>query len=335
LLLFAADCGAADPAATVEVLPLSAVLVDLERSAPAEVLALNASILSAQVSAPVGAIHTDVGQSVRAGELLLELDARDYDLALRQAEANLTSLVAQKAQAEARLARARELSARQYLSADELLARETDVMVVSSQIKAQEVSVAIARRNREKCRIEAPYNAVVQERFAQLGAYVTPGSPLVQLSEIDRYELDAEVPDELAGSLPRADSIRFVSRNESWPVRLLRLSPVIGTERRSRRARFAFDGDAPAVGRSGEVVWRVERGLLPADLVVRRGDLLGVFLTRGDTAVFTPLPGAQEGRPVAVELPRDAEIVVQGRERLQDGDPIARARSSGAQSQQP
>lgn len=307
----------------VEVGRPAEVLVDLERTAPAEVVSLNDSTLSAQVAAPIAAIHADVGATVPAGGPLIDLDAGDYELALEQAAAALASLVAQKAQADARLRRARELIENDYLSADELLARETDVMVVEAQIEVQQVAIAIARRNLGKCRIEAPFDAVVQERFAQLGAYVTPGSPLVRVSETDRFELDAEIPDEVADSLARASSIRFVSRNGSWPVTLLRLSPVVDVERRARRARFGFEGEAPAVGRSGEVAWRVEDGLLPANLVVRRDGRLGLFLHEDGRAVFVPLPDAQEGRPVPVDLPAGAEIVVQGRERLQHGDAIA------------
>lgn len=326
LVLVLLASGAEAEPVPVEIRPLSEVLVDLERSAPAEVRTLNESMLSAQVAAPIAAVHADVGQAVKAGDPLIELDAGDYALALRQAEAGLGSLQAQQAQADARLKRARELVQNQYLSDDELLARETDVMVIAAQIRSQQVAVDIARRNLGKCRITAPFDGVVRERFAQLGAYVTPGSPLLRLTESDRFELDAEIPDEVADSLARADAIRFVSRNESWPLRLLRVSPVVGTERRSRQARFAFDGAAPAIGRSGEVTWRVQKGLLPASLVVRRDGQLGVFLDREGTAAFTPLPGAEEGRPVPVDLPPTERIVVAGRERLQHGDSIVAAR---------
>ena len=75
-----------------------------------------------------------------------------------------------------------------------------------------------------------------------------------------------------------ANETWFESRGQRWPLELLRLSPVIESGRRTRRARFSFSEDAPAVGRSGEVVWHVERGLLPANLVSRRNDQLGVFL---------------------------------------------------------
>ncbi|MEJ8566744.1 efflux RND transporter periplasmic adaptor subunit [Elongatibacter sediminis] len=302
--------------------PLDAVLVGLEYSAPADVRSLNRSTLSAQLAAPVHAIHADIGQAVNAGDILVELDDVDYALALDQAIATLQSLEAQQAQAAARLRRARELIANQHLSDDELLARETDANVIAAQIEAQKVAVAIARRNLAKCRISAPFNGVVTERHAQLGAYVSMGSPLMDLVEHDRFELEADVPDELSESLNSADAIRFGSRGESWPVRLLRLSPVVDTERRSRRARFAFVDAAPAIGRSGEVVWRIEKGLLPAHLLVRRAGRLGVFLDDGGRAAFTPLPGAQEGRPVPVNLPGNTKIVVAGRERLQDGDSL-------------
>jgi len=301
----------------------------MDYSAPAEVRSLNASTLSAEVTAVVRRIWADVGQNVQRGQKLVELDSADYQLALNQAEANLAASRAQKAQADARLERAQELGAKQYMSADDLLSRETDVSVVAAQIKVQEASVAIARRNLEKCLIVAPYDGAVDGRWAQEGAYVTPGTPLIGLVQTDRFELDADIPYELADSISRAKAMRFDSQGESWPVELIRLAPVIGTERRTRHARFGFTEQAPAVGRSGAIVWSLEQGKLPVNLVVRREGQLGVFLNRSGIAQFEPLPNAEEGRPVPVNLPLDTEIVVQGRERLQDGDRIEPSRPAG------
>jgi RND family efflux transporter MFP subunit len=257
---------------------------------------------------------------------MLQLDATDYQLNLRQVEANLASSLAQKSEADAKLQRARELGEKQYASADELLERETRVMVVAAQIQANEVAVSVARRNLEKCSVTAPFAGVVAERMAQVGSYVTNGNPLLRLTQLDRFELDAEIPAKLADSLHGAKALYFESRGQRWPVELLRLSPAIEKATRSRRARFGFVDEAPTVGRSGEVVWHVEQGLLPANLVIRRNGELGVFVLRAGKAVFTPLPGAQEGRPVAVELPNGTEVIVRGRDRLQDGDAVTVSR---------
>jgi len=306
----------------VQVSRLADVLVDLERRAPAEVRPLNEARIAAEVSSVVSAIHADVGQQVAAGDLLLELDATDYRLAVDQAQANLASLQAQKTRAEARLERARELGENQFLSADELLERHTDVAVISAQIEASEVALAIARRKLDKCRVVAPFAGVVMERQAQVGSFTLNGAALLTLSQADAIELDAEIPADIADSLDGADAMYFESRGERWPVALLRLSPVIEAERRTRRARFAFAGERPATGRSGEIAWLIERGQVPAHLVSRRNGTLGVFLHESGRAVFTPLPGAQEGRPAPAMLPPGSEVIVLGRDRLQDGDAV-------------
>ncbi len=83
-----------------------------------------------------------------------------------------------------------------------------------------------------------------------------------------------------------------------------------------------FVAAAPAPGRSGQLVWTSAQGQLPARLVSRRDGVLGVFLYRGDRAEFAPLPQAEEGRPVSVDLPLDSQVIVQGQDRLQDGDAV-------------
>jgi RND family efflux transporter MFP subunit len=240
-------------------------------------------------------------------------------LNLKQAEANLASSKARLSQANAKLKRARTLGGNQYISADELLERETDVMVFSAQIQAEEVAVSMARRNLEKCTLTAPFDGVVGKRMAQVGSFVRNGDPLIAVTQVDRFELNAEIPDAQADEAGYADMVRFESRGQSWPVELLRLSPVINSEGRTRQARFTFVGSAPAVGRTGELVWRVGEGMLPSNLISRRSGVLGVFVVDSGKARFEPLPGAQEGRPVQVNLPANTRVITLGRDRLQDG----------------
>lgn len=302
---------------------LSEVLVDFERRAPAEVRALNDSSIAAEVSAVVLSVHADTGQLVAKDDLLLELNPTDYQLNLKQAEANLASSQARLNQAKAKLKRAQSLGDNQYISADELLERETDVMVFQAQIQANEVAVSIARRNLEKCSLRAPFDGVVVKRMAQVGGFVRNGEPLIAVTQVDRFELDAGIPDSQADEIQNTDMLSFESRGQRWPVELLRLSPVIDSQGRTRQARFAFVDDAPAVGRSGELVWRVGTGMLPSNLISRRNGVLGVFLLDANKARFEPLAGAQEGRPAKVTLPASSRVITMGRERLQDGAAVS------------
>lgn len=322
LSLWAVPALAQIPPVSVNVAELRDVLVVLERRAPAEVLPLNDSLIAAEVNAVVAAVRVDVGEVVRAGDLLLELDRRDFQLQLDAAEAALTSSRARAGEARAKLERARSLGKAQYISEDELLTRETALAVSSAEILNAEAQVAIARRQLEKCAILAPFDGVVQERMAQQGAYVTVGSPLLQFTQVGVVELSAEVPSLLATSLEEASAWYFSAGEERWNVSLLRLSPVIQAGRRARPARFAFVDEAPPAGQSGELVWTVASGQLPANLISRREGELGVFLVEAGQARFVRLPGAQEGRPVPVALPAENLVIIQGQDRLQDGDPV-------------
>ncbi len=307
---------------SVRTAPLADVLVDLERRAPAQVVPLNDSVLAAEVNAVVRELGADTGQAVRAGDLLVRLDETDFQLQLQAAEAALASARARREDASAKLDRARRLVDERYVSEDELLSRQTALSVSEADIRNAEAQASIARRNLEKCRVLAPFDGVVRERSAQLGAYATVGAPLLRLTQTGAVEVDAEVPDALAGGLEESVDIVFHAQGEQRALSLLRLSPVIDTERRARRARFAFSGDPAPAGRSGEVTWRVASGQLPASLLSRRDGQLGVFLARDGRAVFVPVPGAQEGRPSPVDLPGTSAVIVQGQDRLQDGDAI-------------
>jgi RND family efflux transporter MFP subunit len=306
----------------VEVAPLSDIVVPREHRVPAEVLPLNDSLLSAEVNAVVREVAADVGARVTAGDLLVVLEETDFELQLQAAGASLAAARSRLAEAEAKRDRAASLGDSQYVSEDELLTRETAVAVSQADIRNAEAQVAIARRNLEKCRIVAPFNGVVQERRAQLGAYVTVGAPLLRLVQIDRLELAAEIPVGLGEGLAEVAVAEFHSQGARWPVRLSRLSDVVATERRARQARLEFLGAAPAPGRSGQLVWTSAQGQLPARLVSRRDGVLGVFLYRDGRAEFTPVPQAEEGRPVSVDLPIDSQVIVQGQDRLQDGDAV-------------
>ena len=328
--LIALTLGLAAPVATAQVVVRAATLdqlrIDVEQAAPAEVLSLARATLAAEVAGVVANVHVEVGETVDSGTLLAELEAADYRLALQAAEAELTALRAEREQARTRLDRARRLGEGDYLSADELLGRETDLAVVAARIAGAEVAVATAERNLEKTRLTAPYPATVTARPAEPGAFVTVGSPMVSVVGTERIEVDAPIPAWQADTLTSGAAPVFEADGRRWPLQLLRLSPVVDPATRSRTARLAFTGDAPPIGTAGTLRWRPDRNALPAHLLVRRNDTLGVFVVDGDSARFRPMPGAQEGRPFA--LTNDAgwtsstRIVTDGRERLQDGDPI-------------
>jgi RND family efflux transporter MFP subunit len=310
----------------VTVQNLGDMLVAREFRAPASVITANRAVVTSQITALIDAVTVDVGDEVKKGELLVRLDRADTQLAVATAEAALAALDAQQLDAERRLRRAESLLARDFVSEDELNARQTEVAVIEANRERQLVAIRDARLALARTQVFAPFDAAVVERQGQVGSLATPGTPLLTLVQTVGREVDAEVDPRHAEQLKTAAEVRFVTEDRQWAVELARLSSVIETDTRKVRGRFRFPGDPAPIGSSGELVWTEPARLVPVSLIVQRGNALGIFTANEGRARFVALPAAQEGRPAAVDLPVDTPIVTRGHVRLQDGDAIQIAR---------
>jgi RND family efflux transporter MFP subunit len=293
-----------------------------EREAPAQASSLNESRLSAEVSATVKEVAFDVGQVAPKGAVLIRLETRDYELGVARAQAALESSRARARLAGQQLDRARELARQNFYSAEALTQKETELAVQQAQVKLDEAQLAQAKRNLEKCTLRAPFQAIVRSRQAQVGEQAAPGTPLMTLTDATRIEVSAQVPPRDIASLQGAGEIRFVGSGGEHAVKLLRASPAISREARAIDVRLAFTGKPAAPGADGRILWRDPQPHLPAELVSKRGAAFGVFVLDGATARFLPLPGAQEGRPVAAPVLADKTIVTDGRHGLADGQAV-------------
>lgn len=301
----------------------TATVASLQRAdpqrAPAEVIAPNRSVIAAETTATVRRVLADVGAAVARGDVLVELDPVDAELALARADAELAAARAQATLAGQRLARGRELGENSFISEDELLALGTGATGAGAQVKVAEAMRAIAARALDKTRVRAPFDATVASRSAQQGELVTPGAPLLTLVSSGAPELSAAVPAELADGLATATRLRFEGAGGTWPVRLLRLVGAIEQSSRTREARLGFDADAPLPGATGTLAWESSGGVLPAALLVRRDGRLGVFQATDGVAHFVAVADAQEGRDFAHGFAPATLLVVEGHNALQDG----------------
>ncbi len=309
--------------AGIETARLDSVVIHPQREAAATVQARNRSRIAAELAAVVRELRADVGDTVTAGDVLALLDDRDARLALEQVQAQVDGLRARLGLAESQLARARQLKSGNFVTTEAVSQRTAEVVGLKADLQAAVARVAVATRQLGKTEIRAPFDAVVEARSGQLGELTSPGAPLFTLVQSGGEEARAEIPVVLADSLRSADQPVFVTApGREYPVRLVRLSPVVAQATRSRLARFAFLKETPPVGSDGRVRWREPQPHLPASLIVRRDAGLGVFVVRQGRAAFVALPAAQEGRATPVSLPSDSRVVIRGQAGLRSGDPL-------------
>ncbi len=292
-------------------------------SAAADVIARNDSTLAAEVAARVARIGADVGTRVEAARVLVELDPADYRLALEQARAQAAAARSRTELAQARLARARRLNADKYVSDDELAALEAEADGARAEARVREAARAVAERELAKTRIRAPFDGVVLERMAQVGAAVAPGTPLLRIVDLAVPEVETRLQSTEAVALERAGAAVLEAGGREWALRLLRVADAVDATSRTRVARLAFIAEAPAPGTSGTLRWTQDGGWrIPSDLLVRRAEAYGVFVVEDGTARYVPLPGAQPGRGAETTLPGRTRIVTEGHQALQDGQPV-------------
>ncbi|MEE4297399.1 MAG: efflux RND transporter periplasmic adaptor subunit [Wenzhouxiangella sp.] len=309
----------------VTVQPFSEIAVYLDRQAAATAVSLDGGVLAAEISARVTAVPVLPGQTVDAGQILVELDPTEYRIGRDSAQARVNLAEAALDMARIRAERARRLSPENFVSEDQLLEAETNLRLAQA-----EHSVATAEQERAelmlaRTRISAPYPGVITQRLVSPGTLAAPGTPMLAIAAIDRLEARAMVaPDQIRGLVESRD-LRFESGNQSWPLRLDRISPVIDQATRSQETRLTFIDAAPPAGAEGRIRWTDSRPALPGSFVLQRGSELGVFVLNEALAQadFLVLPGADAGRPHrADQLSPETLIIVDGRRRLQPGAPV-------------
>ena len=293
------------------------------QSAPATVISLNSARLSAQIKARIDEIAVRTGDVAEAGQVLARLDCADYRLAARQAEARVASLKARLELAERRLARARKLVERQTVSEELVDEREADLAVLRGDRGGALAQLEKAKLDVSRCAIRSPYRAVVIARVGAVGEFADVGANLLEVLDLERLEVSAQVPARDIEQVKTLPDLRFEDSTGQRAVKLRVVLPTVNTQTRNREARLLFVAAPALPGAAGKLVWRDHRPHVPAKLLARREAGFGVFLYDNGKARFHLIPGAQQGRPTPVALPPDARLVTEGHYGLQDGQAIA------------
>jgi RND family efflux transporter MFP subunit len=190
--------GADATASTLAVTLAPAQMRPIERSVVVSgpVAAVEEMQLGVEISgARVTALNVDVGQAVRRGQVLLELDHRTLDSELQQANAALAEAEAGVALTRANLARAELLVKDKFVSASELDSKRAERTQAEAQRNTARAARDAAQLRRDFAELRAPADGIVSKRLVQPGQVVAAGSELLRLIRDGRLEWRAELPE--------------------------------------------------------------------------------------------------------------------------------------------
>lgn len=221
-----------------------------EISATGTLEAVTTVQVGSQVSGAIESLHADFNTIVKKGQLLARLDQSLYRSAIEQARANLVRAEADHerirvslADAESKLARARELAARQLIPANELDAAEVTVATTAAQVRSSQAGVTQARAslgqaevNLARTIIVAPIDGIVISRNVDVGQTVAASlsAPTLFLiaADLTEMQLNASIDESDLGAIAPGQPVTF--EVDAHPdltfdgiVKQVRLNPVV------------------------------------------------------------------------------------------------------------
>jgi RND family efflux transporter MFP subunit len=178
--------------------PAASVETGLAR-ATGTIRAREDAVLSSKATGQIKRIRVQVGDRVRAGAPLAEMDSTNAQIALENARALERLAAARLAEAEREVARSKMLLEGGGMPQSAFEQVQTGRDVAAAQLDQARASVRGAEQAVTDATITAPFGGVITAKFRNAGDTVTlmPVSPIVALTDIDHLEVRLAVPEAL------------------------------------------------------------------------------------------------------------------------------------------
>jgi RND family efflux transporter MFP subunit len=213
----------------VQIVLPTVISSDRSLSLPGSVQPLEETVLYPRASGYVRQWNVDLGDNVKAGDVLAEIDTPDLDQQLAQARAQLAQAEAGLVQARANarfsktnLERYVQLTPQGLASQQDLDKQRAQAEVDQAAIAVSEATIGSQRANAQLlaqlksfARITAPFSGRITARNIERGALVSAGtaSPLFKISAMDPVRVFIQVPQDVAPGV-RVDTEADVSIRE-------------------------------------------------------------------------------------------------------------------------
>lgn len=182
--------------------------VTIIEKVPASVEATQATLVSSRLMARIVAVKVRAGDSVRKGELLLELENSDIKAQVQQAEARIRATSAKLKEARQNLGRVKELQAGGVVSVADLDRAQASHETLLAELTGANQALEEARTALSYTEIVAPFDGRVVDRFAEPGNTAQPGTKLLAIYNPLSLRVEAQVREHLALRLEVGQSLQ-------------------------------------------------------------------------------------------------------------------------------
>lgn len=136
-------------------------------------------MLAPRISGYVVAVHVTEGQKVKKGEVLVEIDDRDFKNTLIQVRGELASIQSQRVDSEKNFKRLSSLYSTGAVSQQQYDTASANFSQIRARHDAVSATVSQAELNLENTKIKAPSDGFVARKSVEVGQLASPGVPLI------------------------------------------------------------------------------------------------------------------------------------------------------------
>lgn len=297
-LLQAGAAVAADaPAATAVALATAAV--QSSRSGQTAgfdgvVEAVRQTVLAAQVAGAVVALEVKAGDAVKAGQVLVRIDARAADQSAAAGDAQVRAARASLDLATKDFERQKQLFQKNYISQAALERAESEFKSTQAQVAAQLAQAGATRTQSGFFVVKAPYAGIVSDVPVALGDMAMPGRPLLTLYDPGALRVTVAVPQSaavgLAADAPLKVQLPGLPAGREW-VTPSRVAVLPTVDPGTHTMQLRLDLPPPTTGITPGLFARAwlptaaqgaARLDVPARAVVRRAEMSGLYVVGPD-----------------------------------------------------
>jgi RND family efflux transporter MFP subunit len=258
--------------------------------------AINETTLAAQTNARVAALPVEIGDRVKQGDVLVRFTAVEQDSARRSAQAAVASARANAVQAEANFKRIDAIYARKLVSRADLDAATAQRDAARAAQASAEAQLRSAGQQADYTVVRAPFDGIVTQRFVEVGQAVQSGPPqpqqLIAITAVDALRAEVLVPQGTVDAI-RARGAAFFLLDDGArrvPAASVSVLPTADPATHTFRVRVGLPPGTPGLwpGMTVKVAFaagNAQRIMVPAAVLVRRGEIDGVYVIGADNSV--------------------------------------------------
>jgi len=252
--------------------------------------------LNAEVSGIVTKIMKDNGDSVKAGELLVQLDQTTYRDKLMSAQESERSASVTADQAQKQLRRMQQLNKQNLVTAEILEAAEIKANQASSDLASSKARLVEARQQLERTEVRAPFAGVISARKTSAGDTAQIGKALMVVIDPSSMRFEGFIAADQVGSVKVGQSVNFKVNgypNQRFTGTINRINPQANELTRQVQVFVELSSqDSLVAGLYAEGFIDVaseQSVMLDSSSIVREGDNTFVWLVANNKLAKTPV----------------------------------------------